>query len=166
MSVIHTAEGEAVVAETRPSSPRLIVEARIKTEKRRTTREIECSAFDLYSKTALRESPRRRGDLTNDALAEIADLVVGRAVYEGHADRRSGVEIERLVVSEEDEAAVVRETLEPSYMEDWPGDGSASDKIRFMLDECPTHSAAEMAEIAGCSRSLVSDVKNSRGDGD
>ena len=162
MATIKTNEGQDLIVENNSRDGSLWVTGRLETDKRTFSKEFEVKAYELYASTALADRPRSKGDLTADTLEELANLLDGYAVAEGLAETRSGVTIERFSVEEREESKQARKALVPSHEEDWPEEGSSSDQVRFLLDEYPTHSDEEIAVIAGCSRSLVSDIKKRR----
>lgn len=163
MATIKTAEGETLIVNTKKDRSSLYVTGRV-SDDGGIGRSLDMRLSKLYGKTALgwEFRPSSRGDLTADVMETVANLLVGWAVSEGHADRRSDVVIEDLTVEERSEAKDVRQTFVPDWEDDWPEDGSQSDKVRYLLDNQPTWPDAEIAAAVGCSRSLVSDVKSAR----
>lgn len=159
MGIIETAEGESLVVENHSRGEHLWVSARLDCD-RAISHKLEEKLYTIYKQNALRDRPRSRGDLTAEAVREIADLLVGHAVAVGWADRRSDVHIERVTLEERQAVERASHPLVPDHEEGWPEDGSASDKVRYMLDAHPTLGDDEIAAAADCSRSLVSDVKN------
>lgn len=163
MATIETNEGRTLIVERRAKSKQMWLEARVEVDN--VTRGIEMKMFELYKHTALETGsrPRSRGDLTADKVGQVADLLVGRVVADGTADRRSEVKVRDIRFQEREEVKRADAPIVPSWEETWPGDGSASEKVRWLLDEMPTYSDEEIAVVAGCSRSLVSDIKSGRG---
>lgn len=162
MATIETAEGETLIVSTKKDRSSLYVKGRVSDGG--IGKGFDMRLSKLYGKTALGwdDRPSSRGDLTAGVMETVANLLVGWAVNEGYADRRSEVVIEDLTVEERSEAKDVREVYVPDWRDDWPEDGSQSDKVRYLLDEMPTWPDAEVAAAVGCSRSLVSDVKAAR----
>lgn len=163
MATIKTAEGESLIVEDQKKSTRLYAEADLSFEDRigKTAEESVWKFFSKASQQAM-ERPRSRGDLTADTMEDLANLVIGYAVSQGWADRRSEVTINKITIHEKDEAKKARQAYVPDWEDDWPEDGSASDRVRFMLDHDSAWSDEEIAVAAGCSRSLVSDIKAER----
>lgn len=169
MATIKTGEGQALIVENCPRnrSPSLHVKGRLDIEDG-FGKSLDVKLFSIYSKGASASShcdvdrPRSRGDLTAEVMEDMANRVIGYAVAEGWADRRSQVTIERITVEERDDAKKASKAYVPDWEDDWPEDGSRSDKVRFILDNEPTFSDEEIAAGVGCSRSLVTDIKEAR----
>lgn len=161
MATIETAEGETLVVKQNKSGSGLWIKARMGPEDG-VTRNREIKIWRLYANTALADKPRSKSDLTAAKMREVADLLIGWEVAEGDADRRSQVEIDRIEIEEREPAKEMRPAIVPDWEDDWPGDGTASDKVRWFLENDPLRDDDEVAAAAGCSRSLVSDIKAGR----
>lgn len=159
MATIETAEGQKLIVENNPSNPRLMLEARVD-DAEGITRTYDMSAWDLYSNPAdTHESrPHSRGDLTNEVIQDAANRLVGRVVAD-HGGRRADVEVRRLEFYERDEARTARYASVPDYEEDWPDEGTKSDKVRYILAEHTNYTEEQIAAGVGCSRSLVRELK-------
>jgi len=162
MATIETAEGDTLIVEQRSSRPSLYAKVSYTVENGTTiTQKHEERVSRLYARTAIKDKPWSRGDLTVGVMQQIVDLVVGRIVITGETSRRSNVNIERIEVDERDKASKARRPITPNHIEGWPEEGSMTEKVKFMLNECPMYTNEEIAIAADCSRSLVSDVKAS-----
>jgi hypothetical protein len=159
MATIKTAEGQELIVENNPSNPRLMLEARVD-DAEGITRTYDISAWDLYSDSAdgHESRPRSRGDLTNEVMKDAANRLVGRVVAD-HGGRRADVEVRRLEFYERDEARSARYASVPDYEEDWPDEGTKSDKVRYILAEHPNYTEEQIAAGVDCSRSLVRELK-------
>jgi len=160
MALIETAEGEELIVEQGSGRSRIVVIAGIKVNG--FTKDRELTMFDLYKLNALDvgEKPHSRSDLTAAKMSEVADLMAGWCVAKGRADRRSDVSLETLEFQERAKFKEARKPAAPTWEDDWPADGNASDKVRYLLEYKHTYDNEEMAVIAGCSRSLVSELKD------
>lgn len=163
MATVETAEGKTLIVENNTGGERLWIIARMGPEDG-ITKEREMKMYDLFKLNALEPDarPRSRSDLTADAVGLLADLLVGYEVAEGRADRREEVSIERIHFEMREGAKTAHRPYVPDWEEDWPEDGSDSDKVRYILDNEPTFTGEEIAAGVGCSRSLVSDIKARR----
>jgi len=164
MAQIETAEGQTLIVENQSSNPRLRFEARL-SDDGGMSRGVDETVFSVYSESANPHSdlrPRSRGDLTAEVVEDFANRLVGWAVAEGIAGRREDVIVASLKFYDRDSATRARQPYVPDWEDDWPEDGSASDKVRFMLDCDTAFSDEEIAAGAGCSRSLVNDIKAAR----
>jgi len=165
MSLIETAEGQTLIASREPSNPSLRFEARLSTEGeggRYVT--VDERVYSVYSISAdVYDGPRpcSRGDLTADVMEDFANRLVGWAVAERDvADRRADVVVESIEIYERDDAQDARAGYAPDWEDDWPADGSASEKIRFIANHDVNFSEEQVAAAVGCSRSLVRDVRD------
>lgn len=165
MATIETAEGQTLIVENSRSNPSLHVKGRL--DCGNYSRKFDERVFSIYSLSADKHSdlrPRSRGDLTAKVMESLVNRLVGWAVAEGLADRRSDVTVERVEVYSRDTASNANQAYVPDWEDDWPEDGSQSDQVRFMLDDDSLFSDEEIAAGVGCSRSLVNDIKKKRED--
>lgn len=161
MAQIETAEGQTLIVENKATNPQLRFKARLK-DADGFSRSVDDTVFSVYSDSANRHSdlrPRSRGDLTAESMEDFANRLIGWAVNEGVADRRGDITIEQITIYEQDSASQARRAYVPDWDDDWPEDGSQSDKVRFMLNYESNFTDENIAVAVGCSRSLVSDVK-------
>lgn len=173
MATIETAEGQTLIVENCPRnrSPSLHVKGRLDVEDG-FGKSFDVKLFDIYSKGASASShcevdrPRSRGDLTADVMEDLVNRLVGYAVAEGWADRRSEITVDRVTVEERDDAKQASKAYVPNWEDDWPEDGSRSDQVRYILDNDPTFTDEQIAAGVGCSRSLVTDIKEARAEED
>jgi hypothetical protein len=158
MAVIRTAEGDELFHKRRKSTATIEVRvsARIEGGIARTHR---FTVSTLYSRTADRYGyPSSRSDLTSDQAELLVNLAVGRLAADNGC-RRADVEIDRVLFEEVDAFARAEEPGTPDS-EAWEEAGSATERVRVLLDESPWLTDGEVALASGCSRSLVSDVKS------
>jgi len=163
MATIETAEGQSLIVERPPNTSRLYIEARIGSESQQTKQKIEYSISELYADTALDmgDQPTSRRELTAAKMSQVVNLVIGKAVIDGIAERRADIDVQSVTVHERTRVKKAKRPLDPTYKDGWPGDdAAASEKVRWMLKEMPSFSDEEIAVVAGCSRSLVSDIKS------
>jgi hypothetical protein len=162
MAVIE-AEGQRMTVSGQSKRTSLYVEARA--EVGGSFRTLEERVMEFYEISA-DERPRTRGDLTADAMEELARRVAGRFAEESR-DEDPHVKLKRLEVEERTPAKRADEALAPTWEDDWPADGSKSDRVRYLLDEqYPTYDDEDIVAVVGCSRSLVNDVRKRMSDDD
>lgn len=160
MATIQTAEGDTLVVADHKDDRNLHVEARLEVGK--SIVELEERLFTVYSLSAdgYEARPRSRGDLTAEVVEDLVNRLIGFAVAEGRADRRSDVSVANISVEERSDAKSVSQPFVPDWEDDWPEDGSKSDQVRFLLDYGHASTDEDIAAGVGCSVSLVSDIKS------
>lgn len=117
------------------------------------------------------DTPRSRSDLNAKAVERVIRAAKERVLEApgGHmlndtgparfAEDPEDLVVDELSFTEVTEVRRARDPVLPDHEDGWPEDGTATEKVKFALENAPGIDAAEIAAGIGCSRSLVSEVK-------